>query len=72
MTNTEKKMVEIFDLYTKFDNMLVNKFFDFESEKMLDDKIEVFTALAQGKKESEIPKFYDVLELYPKDGQIWD
>ena len=72
MTNTEKKMVEIFDLYTKFDNMLVNKFFDFESEKMLDEKIEVFTALAEGKKEGEIPKFYDVLELYPKDGQIWD
>ena len=72
MTNTEKKMVEIFDLYTKFDNMLVNKFFNFESEKMLDEKIEVFTALANGKEESEIPKFYDVLELYPKDGQIWD
>lgn len=65
-------MVEIFDLYTKFDNMLVNKFFDFESEKMLDEKIEVFKALAEGKKESEIPKFYDILELYPKDGQIWD
>ena len=44
----------------------------FDSEEMLDDKIEVFTALAKGKKESEIPKFYDVLELYPKDGQIWD
>lgn len=72
MTNTEKKMIEIFDLYTKFDNMLVNKFFDFESEKLLDEKIEVFTALAAGKNESEIPKFYDVLELYPKDGQIWD
>ena len=38
-------------------------FFDFESEKLLDEKIEVFTALAAGKNESEIPKFYDVLEL---------
>lgn len=72
MTNTEKKMVEIFDLYTKFDNMLVNKFFDFESNKMLDEKIEVFKALTEGKQESEIPRFYDILELYPKDGQIWD
>ncbi len=66
------KLLKIFDLYTKFDNTLVNKFFDFESEEMLDEKIEVFTALAKGKKESEIPNFYKVLELYPKDGQIWD
>ena len=65
-------MVKIFDLYTKFDNMLVDKFFDFESEEMLDEKVEVFTALAEGKKESEIPNFYKVLELYPQDGQIWD
>ncbi|MBE7090956.1 MAG: hypothetical protein E7363_03465 [Clostridiales bacterium] len=72
MNSVKKKMLEIFDLYTKFDNMLVNKFFDFESESLLDEKIEVFTALAEGKNESEIPKFYDVLELYPKDGQIWD
>ncbi len=65
-------MLKLFELYPKFDNMLINKFFDFESEKMLDEKIQVFKALASGKKESEIPKFYDVLELYPKDGQIWD
>lgn len=52
--------------------MLVNKFFDFESEKLLDEKIEVFTALANGKPESQIPKFYEILELYPKDGQLWD
>jgi len=30
LKNTEKKVLKIFDLYTKFDNMLVNKFFDFE------------------------------------------
>lgn len=65
-------MLAICDLYTKFDNMLINKFFDFESDTLLDEKIEVFTALAEGKSESEIPKFYDVLELYPKDGQLWD
>ena len=72
MTNTEKKMVEILDLYTKFNDGLVSKFFDFQSEKMLDEKIEVFTAFAAGKKAIEIPKFYDVLELYPKDGKRWD
>ena len=32
------KLNKIFELYTKFDNMLVNKFFDFDSEKMLDEK----------------------------------
>ena len=65
-------MLKIFDLYTKFDNMLVNKFFDFQSEELLDEKIEVFTDLADGKKESEISNFYLVLERYPKDGQLWD
>lgn len=48
-----------------------DKFFDVESDKMLDEKIEVLTALKNGKPISEIPKFYDVLELMPKDG-IWD
>lgn len=48
-----------------------DKFFDVESDKMLDEKIEVMTALKNGKPISEIPKFYDVLELMPKDG-IWD
>lgn len=68
----QEKMIKIFELLPKVDNMLIDKFFDLESDKMLDDKIEVLTALANGKAPSEIPKFYDVLELYPKDGEIWD
>ena len=48
-------------------NYWVDKFFDVESDKMLDEKIEVLTAVKEGKTISEIPKFYDVLELYPKD-----
>ncbi len=72
MTDNEKKMIEIFDLYTRFDDLLVNKFFDFDSEEMLDEKIEVFRALAEGKKPIDIPNYYKVLEKYPKDGQFWD
>lgn len=68
----EEKMLKIFELLPQVDDLLINKFFDLESDKMLDEKIEVLTALANGKKPSEIPKYYDILELYPKDGQIWD
>ena len=68
----EEKMLKIFELLARVDDLLIHKFFDIESDKMLDEKIEVLTALANGKKPSEIPKYYDILELYPKDGQIWD
>ena len=47
------------------------KFFDSDSDKPLDEKIEVLEAIQGGKSISEIPKFYDVLELMPKEG-IWD
>ena len=47
------------------------KFFDVDSDKLLDEKIEVLEAIKEGKSISEIPKFYDVLELMPKEG-IWD
>ena len=39
---------------------------------MLDEKIEVLTALKEGRKPSEIPKYYDILELYPEEGAQWD
>lgn len=48
------------------------QFFDIESDEMLEEKIQVLTDLKNGKSISEIPKFYDVLELYPKDGVMWD
>ena len=76
MTEAQKieKKVKIMDLLleTAGENIEVDKFFDVDSDKMLDDKIEVLTALKEGKPITEIPKFYDVLELYPKDGEIWD
>lgn len=47
------------------------RFLDLDSEEMLDEKLEVLKALKAGKSIGEIPKFYDVLELMPKDG-MWD
>ena len=72
---TERELIEkkakILDLLFGVDCYEVDRFFDVDSDKMLDEKIEVLTALKEGKSISEIPKFYDVLELYPKN-EIWD
>lgn len=71
----DKAMIEkkekILNLLFDVDCYEVSQFFDDESDKMLDEKIEVLTALKNGKTIAEIPKFYDVLELMPKDG-MWD
>lgn len=75
MENTitlEEKKIKIFELLPQVDDPLIDKFFDIESDKMLDEKIEVLTALAKGKPPIEIPQYYDILELYPQDGQMWD
>ena len=72
MDNMEKLMqVHRLLLDVRFPPMFA-QFFDVESEKMLDEKIEVLEALKAGKKIDDIAKFYDVLELMPKDGEIWD
>lgn len=70
MTDIEKK-IKIMRLLLEVDNYEVYKFFDDESDEMLDEKIEVLTALKEGKTIAEIPNFYDVLELYPKN-EMWD
>ncbi len=70
MTDIEKK-IKIMDLLLEVNCYEVDKFFDVDSEEMLDEKIEVLTALKNGKTIAEIPKFYDVLELMPKN-EIWD
>lgn len=52
------------------------KFLDVESDKMLDEKIEVLTKLSSGVPPAEIPNYYDILELYPKKEDskhiMWD
>ena len=72
---TERELIEkrakILDLLFEVDCYEVSRFFDVDSDEMLDDKIEVLTALKEGKTIAEIPNFYDVLELYPKN-EMWD
>lgn len=48
------------------------QFFDLDSDELLDEKIRVLTALKDGKQIADIPNFYAILELYPKDGEHWD
>lgn len=67
------KKARIDDLFmgVMFPPMLI-QFFDSDSDRLLDKKIEVLTALKEGKQISDIPNFSDILELYPKDGEHWD
>lgn len=65
----EEKKIKIMQLLSEiYEPML--EFFDIDSDKMLDEKIKVLTELRKGKPIYEIPNFYDILELYPKD--MWD
>ncbi|MBQ2870325.1 hypothetical protein IJE86_01345 [bacterium] len=65
----EDKKVKILELLSQiYEPML--EFFDIDSNRLLDLKIEVLTELANGKSISEIPRFYDILEKYPTD--MWD
>lgn len=78
MTDKElmEKGVRMRQLFIEVDfpPMLI-QFFDLDSDELLDEKIEVLTALKDGKPIKDIPKFYDILELYPKDENTevhWD
>ena len=63
--------MKVHQLLTEVDDVLVDRFFDTDSEKLLDEKIEVLTALKNGKKPEEISKYYSVLEKFTPD-QHWD
>lgn len=65
----EKKML-IFELLAYAIGIPEMKYFNTESEELLDEKIEVLTAIKQGKKIKDIPNFYKVLEDLPED--MWD
>lgn len=47
------------------------KFFDLDSDELLDEKIQVLNELKKGTPIEKIPNFYNILELLP-DGGIWD
>ncbi len=68
----ESKKYQINDLLMEVTFPPFEQFFDLESNQLLDEKIEVLTALKEGKQISDIPNFYNILELYPKDGTHWD
>lgn len=73
MYEKETKKAQIVDLL--LENVLPIDFagyFDAASDNLLDEKIEVLQALKDGKTIAEIPLFYDVLELLPDEGEIWD
>ena len=70
--SNEQKQIQIIDLLFKINDTVFLKFFDKDSDKMLDKKISVMTDLVNGKPPGEIPGYYEVLELYPGDKQIWD
>ena len=69
--NREEKLMKVHHLLTEVDDVLIDRFFDTDSEKLLDEKIEVLTALKNGKKPEEIPKYYAILEKFTPD-QHWD
>lgn len=48
------------------------QFFDFESDAMLDKKLEVLTEMHGGKSYADVPGFYDILELWPGNNEHWD
>lgn len=67
-----EKWSKMMDLLVQVKDPMVHAYFDIDSEEMLDEKIEVLTALIKGKTPSEIPKYYDILELKPDDETHWD
>ena len=70
---TIEKHLRINRLLIEVSDLIVNKFFDSDSNEMLDEKIEVLEKLKKGIPPSEIPNYYKILELYPKDNEsTWD
>ena len=60
------KRAKINDLLMNVTFSPFEQFFDLDSDKLLDEKIKVLTAIWEGKNITDIPDFYDILELYPK------
>lgn len=66
------KKAWIDDLLMEVNFVPFEQFFDSDSDKLLNEKIEVLTAMKEGKAIPDIPNFYDILELYPKEEVHWD
>lgn len=68
----EEKHIKVMNLLLQTSDPMVTKFFDIESEELLDEKIEVLQNLIDGKVPAEIPNYYKVMELKPNDSEHWD
>lgn len=66
-----EKLERIFELLPQVQDPMVQQFFDTDSEKLLDEKIEVLEALVRGKAPADISAYYSILELMPEN-QHWD
>lgn len=66
-TITEIKWYQMMDLWLQCTDMPLKQYFDTNSLKLIDEKIEVLTALRNGQSMLEIPGYYEILELYPKN-----
>ena len=60
----EEKLMKVHALFAEVSDVLVDRFFDADSEELLDEKIEVLTALKDGKPPDQIPNYYSVLENF--------
>ncbi len=67
--DNESKKVKIMELLSQVYEPLL-EYLDVDSDNMLDEKIKILTDIKNGKSIQDIPNFYDILELYPKE--MWD
>lgn len=66
-----EKKDKINELLISSGDYIFQRFFDLESDEMLDEKFDVLTKLNNGVVPADIPNYYDVLENYPKN-KMWD
>lgn len=62
----EEKKIQIMDLLSYAIGIPEMKYFNLDSDELLDEKIEVLTQIKEGKTIAEIPNFYKVLEVYQR------
>ena len=66
----EKKKLIIANLLPYCYKIASFQFFDFDSDEMLDKKIEIMKKIKDGGTPDDIPEYFDILENYPKNKKI--
>ncbi len=73
MDEIDKKKILIAELYPVLLNFpTLEKYFDINSNQLLDEKITILKQIKEGKQIKDIPNFYDIFELLPKDNVHYD